>query len=255
MNAAIIKGRCYRRGEQRQLKRRVTDQLAAQGIEQAAKFAHFLVGIGVHNQLDPFSPLLQSPEAVVILNTAYQWAKVQASIHNISTASDRTAKMIFALKTYARYDTAADTKTPAQITEGIDTVLTLYQNQLNQGVEVIRNYEDALPEILCYPDELNQVWTNLIYNAMQAMNNRGVLMIEVTQQETAIQVGVTDNGEGIPPTATAHIFDPFFTTKPIGEGSGLGLHIVKRIVEKHGGKITVASIPGNTCFTVFLPIE
>jgi signal transduction histidine kinase len=143
---------------------------------------------------------------------------------------------------------------PASLTEGIETILTLYQNQLKQGVEVIRNYRD-LPPILCYPDELNQVWTNLIHNALQAMANRGTLILEVTQVAAQAQISITDSGSGIPPEIKSKIFEPFFTTKPPGEGSGLGLDIVKKIITKHGGQITVESQPGRTTFSVLLPIK
>jgi signal transduction histidine kinase len=142
---------------------------------------------------------------------------------------------------------------PANLSEGIDTVLTLYQNQLKKGIEVKRNYTE-LPPVLCYPDELNQVWTNLIHNALQAMDYRGTLTIEVMQQEQHTCISITDTGAGIPAEIKSKIFEPFFTTKPPGEGSGLGLDIVKKIIEKHQGKIEVESIPGQTKFTVSLPI-
>ena len=141
------------------------------------------------------------------------------------------------------------------ITEGIETVLTLYQNQIKQGVEVVRNYQAQLPAVLCYPDELNQVWTNLIHNALQAMDNQGTLTIDAVQQDTSVLVKITDSGKGIPPEILPKIFEPFFTTKPAGEGSGLGLDIVKKIIEKHQGKIDVESVPGTTAFTVSLPIN
>jgi signal transduction histidine kinase len=117
----------------------------------------------------------------------------------------------------------------------------------------VKNYAE-IPPILCYPDELNQVWTNLVHNALQAMDNRGTLTIGLTEYDRLVKISVTDSGKGIPEEIKAKIFDPFFTTKPAGEGSGLGLDIVKKIVEKHQGKIEVESIPGQTTFHVFLPI-
>jgi signal transduction histidine kinase len=121
-------------------------------------------------------------------------------------------------------------------------------------VEVIRNYQ-ASPSILCYPDELHQVWTNLLHNALQAMNNRGTLTIDVTQHQPSVIVSFTDSGKGIPPDIQSKIFEPFFTTKPVGEGSGLGLYIVNKIINKHKGTLKVESIPGQTTFTVSLPIN
>jgi signal transduction histidine kinase len=132
--------------------------------------------------------------------------------------------------------------------------LTIYHNQLKHGVEVTKNYQ-TVPTILCLPDELNQVWTNLIHNAIQAMNNQGELEIAVFPQSDYVVTQITDSGPGIPDPIKARIFEPFFTTKPAGEGSGLGLDIVRKIVEKHQGKIEVESQPGRTTFSVILPIK
>jgi PAS domain S-box-containing protein len=239
--------------ERRQLKRSLITQLTEDGIEPAATLAQLLIDIGIYDNLDAFRSLLQTPSAEQILKMAYEWTNVQANTRNIRTAADRAAKVVFALKTYARYDRSGK-KVKVQITEGIDTILTLYHSQLKQGVDVVRHYTQPLPLILCYPDELNQVWINLIQNAVQAMENRGTLTIQVKQHQSNIQVSMTDTGTGILPEVLPSIFDPFFTTKSAGEGSGLGLDIVQKIVKKHGGKITVMSEPGHTCFTVFLPL-
>ena len=240
--------------EQRQVKRALTRQIESHSIDKAANVAKFLVGIGFVEDIEPLLPLLKDPEGENILKMAYQLANVKTSTHTIATASERAAKVVFALKTYARYD-ATGKKLKAQICEGLETVLTLYHNQLKQGVEVIRNYEENLPAIWCYPDELNQVWTNLIHNAIQAMENQGTLTIEASRQESGIAIRVTDSGPGIPPEIVPKIFQPFFTTKPPGEGSGLGLDIVKKIIDKHQGTIEVESQPGQTAFMVWLPVD
>jgi signal transduction histidine kinase len=157
------------------------------------------------------------------------------------------------LKTYARYDREGQ-KVQSDIIQGIETVMTLYQNLLKQGVEVIEHYPENLPPIWCYPDELNQVWTNLIYNALQAMDFQGTLTLKVRAIDRRLWVSITDSGRGIPPEILPRLFEPFFTTKPAGEGSGLGLHIARQIVEKHQGEIEVTSKVGQTTFTVILPI-
>jgi two-component system NtrC family sensor kinase len=118
---------------------------------------------------------------------------------------------------------------------------------------VVRNYED-IPPLSCFPDELNQVWTNLIHNALQAMNHEGTLTIGIRQEGDNAVVSVSDNGCGIPEEIRGKIFDVFFTTKPAGVGSGLGLDIVKKIIDKHQGRIEVQSEVGvGTTFSVFLP--
>ena len=240
--------------ETRQLKKLVQRQLESEGIDDADSLACTLLDIGVCNNIEAFLPLLKDSKNPNILETAYQFATVQKSTKNIITATDRAAKIVFALKSYSRYDQSGS-KAIANITDGIDTVLTLYHYQIKHGVEVVRNYGTDLPSVLCYPDELNQVWTNLLHNALQAMGNKGVLKIDVKHQDNTISVSITDNGPGIPPEIMPRIFEPFFTTKPPGEGSGLGLDIVHKIIEKHQGQLQVESVPGQTKFTVSLPLE
>ena len=133
-------------------------------------------------------------------------------------------------------------------------MLTIYQNQIKQGIELVRRF-DELPLVPCLPDEINQVWTNLIHNALQAMGRTGTLTIGLRQEAGNALISVGDTGCGIPPELRDRIFDPFFTTKPAGEGTGLGLEIVRKIVEKHGGRIAVDSEVGRgSTFTVSLPI-
>jgi signal transduction histidine kinase len=236
------------------LKKLLQRQLESEKIDDADSLACTLLDIGICNNLERFLPLLKDSASPNILQTAYEFATVQKSTKNIVTATDRAAKIVFALKSYSRYDQSGS-KAIANITDGIDTVLTLYHYQIKHGVEVVRNYGNDLPSMLCYPDELNQVWTNLLHNALQAMGNKGMLKIEVKHQDNAISVSITDSGPGIPPEIMPRIFEPFFTTKPPGEGSGLGLDIVHKIIKKHQGKLQVESVPGQTKFTVSLPIE
>jgi signal transduction histidine kinase len=195
---------------------------------------------------------LKRPNGSHLLEITYKLSGLQRGTKIINTATDRASKVVFALKTYARYDQSGE-MVQANLTDGIETILTLYHNQLKHGVKVIRNYAEV-PPVFCYPDELNQVWTNLIHNALQAMNYQGTLTIDVTTQEQQAKISITDTGQGIPEEIKAKIFEPFFTTKPPGEGSGLGLDIVKKIIDKHQGKIEVESVPGKTTFTFYLPM-
>ncbi|MEW6497043.1 MAG: ATP-binding protein, partial [Cyanobacteriota bacterium] len=239
--------------QERQFKRALIRQLEAEEIENADTLADSLVDMRIYNDIDAFLPLLKRPDGTQLLEIAYKLSGVQRGTQTINTATERASKVVFALKTYARYDQSGEL-IPANLTEGIETVLTLYHNQLKHGVEVIRNYTE-LPPVLCYPDELNQVWTNIIHNALQAMDNQGKLTIDVTPQDQQAKISITDTGKGIPPEIMVKIFEPFFTTKPAGEGSGLGLDIVQKIIEKHQGKVEVESIPGQTTFTVLLPMN
>ena len=239
--------------EERKVKRALKSQLQELGIADPDTAADRLVMMGVYSEIDSFVPLLQKPDSLHVLEIAYKLSELKRGIATINTATDRASKVVFALKTYAHYEQSGE-KTAAIITEGIETILTLYQNQLKQGVQVVKNYAD-IPPIMCYPDELNQVWTNLIHNALQAMDYRGTLTIDLAEQDGQAKISVTDSGKGIPEEIKGKIFEPFFTTKPAGEGSGLGLDIVKKIVEKHQGTIQVSSIPGQTTFNVFLPMS
>ncbi len=238
--------------EERKLKRALISQLEDRDIDEADDIADTLVDMGIY-EADDFLSLLQKVDRDRILEIAYKLSEIQRGTQIINTAADRASKVVFALKTYARYD-SSETMVQSNITEGIETVLTLYQNNLKHGVEVHRNFP-KIPPVLCYVDQLNQVWTNLIHNALQAMDNQGTLTLDIVQEGNDIKISVTDSGTGIPPEVMPKIFAPFFTTKPPGEGSGLGLDIVKKIIDKHRGKIEVESVPGKTTFTVVLPIN
>ena len=239
--------------EERQLKRALKKELETQRIDDTDTIATSLIKLGITKNITPFIPLLQEKNNSFILEVAYNLHLQQNNSQNIMLAVERASKIVFALKSYARYDDSGQ-MSQAQVTEGIDVVLTIYHNQLKQGITVSKDYANV-PAILCYPEELNQVWTNLIHNAIQAMNNKGRLEIAVIEQNNHIVVQITDSGCGIPPEIKARIFDPFFTTKPAGEGSGLGLDIVKKIIDKHQGKIEVESQPGQTMFSVWLPVR
>jgi PAS domain S-box-containing protein len=239
--------------EERQLKRALKKELEDMGIASPETSATALVKLGITQNITPLIPLLQEENNSFILETAYNVYLQKNNSQNIQLAVERASKIVFALKNYVRHNNTVQ-MSEAQVVEGIDLVLTIYQNQLKQGIEVSKDYADV-PTIFCYPEELNQVWTNLIHNAIQAMNNKGKLEITVTGQNKNIVIQITDSGCGISPEIKARIFDPFFTTKPAGEGSGLGLDIVKKIIDKHHGKIEVESTPGRTTFSVQLPIK
>lgn len=238
--------------EERQLKRTLKKELEIHKIENADAIATTLVQMGITQFSIDLLPLLRETNNTFILEGAHNLSIQKTNSQNIMMAVERASKIVFALKSYARYNDSEQTSL-VNISEGIDIVLTIYQNQLKQGIKVVRNYEDV-PAILGYPEELNQVWTNLIHNAIQAMNNQGTLEINVFRQDNQVVIQTTDSGCGIPPDIQARIFEPFFTTKPAGEGSGLGLDIVRKIIDKHQGIIKVNSVPGKTTFTVSIPI-
>jgi C4-dicarboxylate-specific signal transduction histidine kinase len=178
---------------------------------------------------------------------------MQRNATTIRTAAERAAKIVFALKHYAHPGDAAGNRVAASISENLETVLTLYHNRIKQGVEVVRHL-DAPAILFGHHDELNQVWTNLVHNALQAMDYKGTLEVGVVEDGDVVVVTVADSGAGIPEAIRTQMFEPFFTTKTAGEGSGLGLSISRKIIDDHAGTITVDSKPGRTVFSVTLPI-
>ncbi len=239
--------------EKRAFKKTLVSELEEQGITNGRHIADQLIDIGIYKNIHAFLPLLKHPHIDWILQLAYNLTRLQSNNRTTLTAVERAAKVVFALKSYARYDRSGERQL-IQVSEGLETVLELYRNQIKQGIEVVRNYQ-SIPPIWCYPDELIQVWTNLIHNAIQAMKHQGTLAIATLQQDNCVVVRVQDSGCGILPEIQGRIFEPFFTTKPMGEGSGLGLDICRKILDKHQGRIEVASHPGQTTFSVWLPID
>lgn len=239
--------------EKRPLKRQLERQLQEYDIKNARSMADLLIDIGIYQEIEPFLPLLKSPEVDWILQLTYNLTRLLSNNRTILTAVERASKVVFALKSYARYDQSGE-KRLVQVSEGLETVLEIYHNQLKHNIDIIRNYQ-PLPAIWCYPDELIQVWTNLIHNGIQAIKEKGQIAIATSQQDNWLKVEIADSGCGIPPEVQAKIFEPFFTTKPAGEGSGLGLHISQKIIHKHQGQIEVESHPGQTRFSVWLPLD
>ncbi|MBM9499301.1 GHKL domain-containing protein [Leptospira sp. 201903071] len=178
---------------------------------------------------------------------------INRNIKNIRYAIRNVVRIVKALKSYSHLD-QSKTLSPANIIEGLETTLVILHNQVKYGIEVVRNFSE-IPMVVCNPDELNQVWTNLIQNAVQALKGDGRIEISVFQSGDLVIVQIEDNGPGIPSKIQDRIWDPFFTTKDQGEGTGLGLGIVKGIVEKHKGRITLTSVPGKTTFRVELPVN
>ncbi len=240
--------------EERQARKKLEAALFELSVSQAEELAYKLSSVGFYEKLETFLPLFEHPESVLIVQIATQLINQRKSVRTIQSAIEKASKVVFALKTYARHDQNNE-KMKTKISESLETVLTLYHGQMKHSVEVERHYEET-PEIWCYVEELNQVWTNLIHNALQAMKQKGSLGIGLKQVGNSIEVSVTDTGMGIPKLIQDRIFEPFFTTKPTGEGSGLGLDIVRKIVEKHEGQIWFETQEGiGTTFFVRLPIQ
>ena len=239
--------------KKRQLRKQLSHELDAHGIPDSLKVAELLVTIGIYGDLNEFWPLLQDSDRIRNLKMACTLSGLQKSSFTLKEAVTRALIIVQSLKTYSRYDRSGDLQ-KADLAQNVETALMLYQNQIKHGIEVQREYEELSP-IRCYPDELIQVWTNLIHNALQSMKERGSLHISIKQQNNTAVLSFSDTGPGIPVEIRERIFEPFFTTKAAGEGSGLGLDIVKKIILKHHGTIDVESRPGHTTFRIVLPMQ
>jgi signal transduction histidine kinase len=173
-------------------------------------------------------------------------------VKEIDQSATRIFELVRAVKEYTYMDQAAEQE--IDIHAGIESTLTILAYKLrSKSVEIEREYDRTIPKICAYGVELNQVWTNLIVNAVEAMPEDGQLRIRTCQDPRDVVVEIHDNGSGISPDVLPHIFEPFFTTKGVGEGTGLGLDISMRVVRKHRGEIRVKSKPGVTTFLVSIP--
>jgi len=173
-------------------------------------------------------------------------------LNEIESSTSRISDLVKAIKEYTYMDQA-----PVQnvdIVKSLETTLTILNHKLKRGVVVQRDYQSIPFLVNSFGSELNQVWTNIIDNAIDAMGGKGEIRIRTYRDDTCVVVEIGDNGPGISPEVKSHIFEPFFTTKGVGEGTGLGLDTVQRIIKKHRGSIQVNSKPGDTRFQVWLPL-
>ncbi len=173
-------------------------------------------------------------------------------LKEIESSTSRISELVRAIKEYTYMD-----QSPVQnvdVVKSLETTLTILNHKLKRGVTVQRNYQPVPFLVNSFGSELNQVWTNLIDNAIDAMSGKGELRVHTYRDDGCVVVEIGDNGPGISPEIRSHIFEPFFTTKAVGEGTGLGLDTVQRIVRKHKGNIQVNSKPGDTRFQVWLPL-
>ncbi|MBT6682210.1 MAG: GHKL domain-containing protein, partial [Chloroflexi bacterium] len=187
--------------------------------------------------------------AIVISRTI----SVDRLVTEIGQATARISNIVNGMKDYAFLDQAP--VQAASVTAGIDSTVTVLSSKLAE-IKVTRVYEQNLPDLWMYASELNQVWTNLLENAADALKGTGEITVRVSLKDDVFTIDIEDDGPGIPEDIQSRVFDAFFTTKPPGSGTGLGLDIAYNIVaNKHRGEITMTSEPGSTVFTVTLPLE
>jgi signal transduction histidine kinase len=213
--------------------------LAQRGIKPAALESLFAA-------LDPDT----ARAALIRLAASVEIANL---LNEVESSTSRISDLVLAIKEYTYMDQA-----PVQnvdIIKSLENTLTILNHKLKRGVVVKREYERVPLLVNSFGSELNQVWTNIIDNAIDAMGGKGELRVRTYRDDACVVVEIGDNGPGIPSEVEAHMFEPFFTTKEVGQGTGLGLDTVQRIVKKHRGTIQVTSQPGDTRFQVWLPLS
>jgi signal transduction histidine kinase len=228
--------------------------LDEQGVQEAWRVAPTLVNLDFdYRALRSLVASFTTAQFCTVIDWLCDTHTIYSLLEEIGQGAGRISEIVKALKGYAYLDQA-----PVQAVDvhaGLDSTLVILRSKLKAGVVVRRDYAPDLPTIQAYGSELNQVWTNLIDNAIGALNGAGQITLRTRHDDEWLIVEIEDNGPGIPDEVVPHLFEPFFTTKPPGEGTGLGLNISHNIVvQKHQGRIDVHSRPGLTRFEVRLPL-
>jgi len=239
----------------------VGDWLDDHGIAGGWDYAPTFVEAGLDTEwLERVEASVDAVDCSATLQSAIGWLKytidTELSVNRIAEASRRISALLAGTKQYSQMDRAPYQS--ADIHELLRSTLMMFGEKFGKDgpIRVVKEFDKSIPELLCYPGDLNQVWTNIIDNAIQAMNGRGTLTVRTSRENDGmVRVEICDDGPGIPTEIVDRIFTPFFTTKPFGEGTGLGLDLAWRIVaEKHQGNLRVESRPGDTRFIVLLPL-
>ena len=237
------------------LEEEVTAWLEAHGVSDGWKLAPTFVKAGLDTEwLSSIKNIFSTDSLGYVLNWSETILEVFGLLDEIMQSTGRISNLVQAVKAYSYMEKARLQEVDVQ--RGLNSTITLLSHKLKQGVEVTREYDQNLPHCFAHQSELNQVWTNIIDNAIEAMAGQGKIWIRTSQEYDCILVEIIDNGPGIPPDIQPQIFEPFFTTKGEGVGTGLGLDISRRIIDKvHHGSISFTSEPGKTLFQVRLPIS
>jgi len=230
----------------------IGDWLERHHVRDARQLAPALVDAGCDlNTLHGLSGHFDNEtlaDAVTRLSASFT---INRLVEQIESGTSRMTDLVRAIKQYTYMDQS--TEQEIDVHEGLENTLIMLHYRLKYGINVVREYDRSIPRICAHGSELNQVWTNLIDNAIDAMSGHGDLVVRTAREYGRLLVEIRDNGPGISPEIRSHIFEPFFTTKPVGDGTGLGLDTVYRIVQKHHGDVRFDSEPGRTSFQIRLP--
>jgi signal transduction histidine kinase len=236
----------------------LSDWLDEHNIENSYDLAENFVDFGFNvDDLESFCSNIPTTYCSPVFNWINNLLVTERLVSDIQESSRRIADLVSSVKTFTHMDRGLD-KQYADIHIGIKNTLTMLGYKLKKGnITLVEDFDDTIPQVKALIGELNQVWTNLIDNALDAMepNGKGTLTIKTTQDKHFVRVFIIDDGPGIPDDIKSRIFDPFFTTKEMGKGTGMGLEVVNRIIHQHNGSIKLNSKPGETEFMVCFPIN
>lgn len=240
--------------EREERKDDLTDWLEDNAVEEAEEVAETLVDFGFTlEELEAIEEITEGRHISSIIPWIESTLSLERLVSEIRESADRIAKLVHSIKAYSHMDQGTGVE-KTDLQEGIVNTLIMLKHKLKEKqIKVVKKFDPELPKINANPGELNQVWTNLIVNAVDAMDQGGTLSIDVYPDREFVHVDVADTGAGIPEDYLSRIFDPFFTTKPIGEGTGIGLDIVKKIMDRHQADIQVESRLGRTVFNLCFP--
>jgi len=231
--------------------------LEAHHVERAAVLAGTLAQFAVDPaELDELAAVAPGSFLPCLVAWMEGGLAAEGLLAEIASASRRISELVAAIKSYSHMDSGQG-RAEVDLRRELESTLTILAHKLRKkGVQVTRDFQRDLPAIEAFPGELNQVWTNLLDNAIDAVGPGGRVEVRAVREGELLRVDIRDDGPGIPAEIKSRIWEPFFTTKPVGEGTGLGLEVVKRIVvRRHGGTVSLTSSPGDTCFTVRLPLN
>ncbi|PJZ51929.1 ATP-binding protein [Leptospira adleri] len=239
--------------EIRKRRKNISKILQEWGIPKPEALADTIADMGVESINEAFRPLFQMPNRETLLEYVYLEEIYFRNSDTIQVSVDRASKILFELRSYSEVGGETSYK-KVHLKETLDTVFTVYQHYIRKGVELVADIGEV-PPVLCVKEEIVQIWTHIVYNALQAMQFKGKLSVRLFQNGKEAVVEIEDDGPGIPEEIGDRIFEPFFTTKGAGEGSGLGLDLVRKLLLKNEGRIEWSSVPGRTLFRVFLKID
>ncbi len=254
--------------EARSIRKALVNVVHEKQIQLTDREIDIIIELGFGSKIEVLDNLFLSEKYPLLLETISILNGLKAKAKVIEISAGNIYRIVRSLKSFIHFS-EKDEMVLADIIGGMESVLIILNNKIKSGIEVIKNYGE-IPQIYCYIDELNQIFTNLIHNSIQALQGKGKIIIEIQSDSLIpdglkidfrdssykgkyISISVEDNGPGIPPEIQSKIFDAFFTTKPMGEGSGLGLHIISKILEKHKGSLELFSEVGKTKFVIHIP--